>query len=60
VVDVKDIKEPVAALQKILAEEGATSEAAVEEAALVAEGEELPTAMELEVYAIEAESIPEI
>jgi hypothetical protein len=26
VVDVKDIKEPVAALQKILAEEGATSE----------------------------------
>jgi hypothetical protein len=27
VVDVKDIKEPVAALQKILAEEGATSEA---------------------------------
>jgi hypothetical protein len=59
-VDVKDIKEPVAALQKILAEEGATSEAAVEEAALVAEGEELPTAMELEVYAIEAESIPEI
>jgi hypothetical protein len=37
-----------------------SDEAAVEEAALVAEGEELPTAMELEVYPLEAESIPEV